>query len=720
MKKKSTIIISTILALSTLFAAGCSQGGTGGGDGLGNGNKNEQVRYTYDDAVHDYTATDLAGEYLVKGGATDFVVVYPSGDSKVSVALQEFQTLFKKATGIDIIAVNDSSDNEVLSDSNAKRISLGETTVFKNLSEDEQASLYKVEKAELGGDGVRIATKDNTIYILGGTNKGVLYGVYDFMKICFNYEFYYRNCIEIDTNVKNLPLKEFDVTDIPDAEFRRYSTSVPLYTDCWGFELEAGMTKTDAERAMDRYRLTNGNDNFMPIYRFYDDLGGQLTYGFHSICYYVWPPKNVEGDTDGKWAKGCTDRNGDPIWRSNWQSSEVGYGDETEICYTAHGNEEDYNALVDAVVDKITYSMCLPQWGDRKVFGLTTLDGSKTCRCDVCEKYKEIDGAYSGAMVRFANKVMEKIEMWKQTEEAEAAGQTNRELMCYIFAYGKHEEPPVKQNSKGEYELANEDVRCRDDVGIFLCMPTTNNTIYRLEDGSDFAKRFPYVEQWNLSAKTMYNWLYISRFQNYSTYRDDFNTSGGDYYAFLLSMGSTLLMNQSDWEAENMTSFNVMKEYMLAKLMWDCSLDMNVLAKNFFNAMYKDAADTMYEVFTAMRIQSYTIAQRDTTVYGEATDPAFYPYKSYLLPLINKFEKALSEIEYLKETDPNEYEIVRKRIETEYVGPLYLTLNHRRKELDSETILLYKTKLVDITSVMKFKLAESSTANSMYDFAIGV
>lgn len=703
MKKKSTIIISTILALSTLFAAGCSQGGTGGGDGLGGG-KNEQVRYTYDDAVHVFNATDLAGEYLVKDGATDYVIVYPDQDSKVAVALQEFQTLFKKATGIDIIAVNDSSDNAVLSDSNAKRISLGETTVFKSLSADEQAALYNIDKTELGRDGVRIATKDNTVYILGGTNKGVLYGVYDFMQICFNYEFYYRNCIQIDTGVKNLPLKDFDVIDIPDAEYRRYSTSISLYTDCWGFELENGVTKYDAERAMDRYREVN-NETYLPIYKEYGNTNGYLTWGFHSISTFVYP--------------GCTDETGKVIWRPEWDSGKSWESQGVEICYTAHGNKEAYDALVEACADKVIYTLKMDTWKDRSVFGLTHLDGGVNCRCSSCLELEANDGgAAVGAMIRFANDVMEQVEMWKQTKEAEDAGQTNREVSCYIFAYGNFEKPPVKTDSKGKTVPVNDEVVCRDDVGIFLCMPTTNKTIYRQDGNADFTERFPYVEQWKACAKTMYNWLYISRFQNYSTYRDDFNTSGGDYYAFLLSNGSQLLMNQTDWEAENMTSFNLLKEYMLSKLMWDCSLDMNELCTNFFNAMYKDAADTMFEVFTAMRVQSFTIAKNDGTLYGDALDPKHYPYKSYIEPLINKLEKALTEIEDLKITNAQEYELVRKRIETEMVGPLYLALRFCKSDMSDATYLHYKQTLIEITSVMYFKIFETSLGSSMYDFAI--
>lgn len=706
MKKKSTIIISTILALSTLLATGCQQGGTGS-DGLGGG-KNEQFRYTYADAVHDYTAPEIEGEYIVKDGATDFVVVYPAdGDNYIKTALDELQIFFKKATGIDLIAVNDSTENSVLTNSNAKRISLGETSVFKSLDETEQDEMYGPKKAQLGTDGIRIVTKDNTIYILGGGSKGVMYGVYDFLQICFNYEYYYRNCIQIDTGVKNLKMRDFNVTDIPDAANRRYTTGTVLKTDCWGFELESGLvTSTDAQRQMYRMRETNGTEEFMQIYKYYDNYNSPWSYGFHSIATFVYP--------------GCKNREGNVIWRENWKSDGGQFGGEWEICYTAHGNQEDYDALVEACADKVIYSLENSALDNKKIFGMTTLDGGMQCTCDACEALKVEDGAYSGAMVRFANKVMEKVQDWKEYND-----KADRELLCYIFAYGPHEKPPVKQNSKGEYIAANEHVICRDDVGIFLCMPTTRTTIYRQEEGEDFTTRWPYVDQWAKCAKTMYNWLYVGRFQNYSAFRDDFNTSGPDYYAYLFSKGSTYIMNQTDWMSDTMTSFNVLKDYTCSRLMWDCSLDIVTLVKNYFNAMYKDAADTMYEIFNMMRAHDHTISQVDTSVYGEATKAEYYPYHGYLLPLINKFELALTEIEDLKITNPGEYELVRKRIETEYVGPLYLTLKHYANTsplspLDTATTLLYKQKLVDITSAIGFSVSELDPANGMKDVAMAI
>ena len=89
------------------------------------------------------------------------------------------------------------------------------------------------------------------------------------------------------------------------------------------------------------------------------------------------------------------------------------------------------------------------------------------------------------------------------------------------------------------------------------------------------------------------------------------------------------------------------------------------------------------------------------------------------------YEKALSEIEVLKQTSPQEYELVRQRINTEYVAPLYLTLSfYGGKEVrpfSNEKKLEYKAKLTAIAETMHFLCYESNPIGpNMLDFARGV
>lgn len=248
-----------------------------------------------------------------------------------------------------------------------------------------------------------------------------------------------------------------------------------------------------------------------------------------------------------------------------------------------------------------------------------------------------------------------------------------------------------------------------------------------MENQSAYNERLENIKKWGAATDTLFTWFYQGRYLNYASFYDALTFCSSDFYAYALNYGSQYILNQGDWQGENITSFGILNEYLFSKMMWNCSLDTETLCKNFFKAMYKDAADTMYEIYNDVRMHSMTISQ--DSVVGESNDTnadyaRLYPYKGYIEPLIEKFEKALSEIEVLKLSAPNEYELVRKRIETEYVAPLYLALNYygnsEARPFDAATKLAYKERLQAIANAMGFKTNELSSENALKDFADGI
>lgn len=700
MKKILSAFLASLLFVSLCFTmVGC------GDNGSSNGEDNSLKRYTYEDGVHDFTAPELDGKYIVQNGSTDYVVVVPANaDSRVELAADEFKVLFKRATNIEITTIRDDSGDPVLTDENAKRISIGETSLITSMSKQEQKA-FGYDQSVLEFDGVRIITKNNTVYLLGGTIYGTLYAVYDFMQICFNYEFYYRNCIEIDTNVQNLKLRQFNVTDIPDIATRLRGNNITLHKEGWEFELNSGVVDaTDIERAMSRYRYIDTTEIYLPIY---EEVGSYtLNYGFHNAYYYVHPT-SAEG------------------WRDTWLSDAAPANNPMyqELCYTAHGSEEDLAALIEACANKIIYSLTLDQWKDRTYVGFTIMDGGFQCTCKACEDAKKQDGgSYAGAIIRCANRIMEKVKAWMKDN-----GQADRTLNMYFLAYGTTEKAPVVYDQdKKKYVPANASVICRDDVYAYLCTHNDARSIYWAE--GENKDDIDELVKWNAVTKHIFNWFYQQRYVNYSAYFDTFSMLNNDMYAYAVLNGASQVVNQGDYRGETVTGYGILNEYVFSKLMWDCTLQVEDLCKKFFKAMYKDASDTMYEIFEGERRHSMTVSQ-DITVgeynYSRPRNAALYPYKSHLLPLIEKYEKALSEIEILKQTSPSEYELVRQRINTEYVAPLYLALSfygsNEVRPYSNEIKLTYKSKLTSIAETMYFLCYENNPIGpDMLEFAKGV
>lgn len=710
MNKIFKSVLSSVLALTAAFSMACTMGGTTGDGTSGGTASGEITRHTYD-GTHIMTAPEVKeNEWLVKDGKSDYALIVPATanqDGHTKNAIAEFTYFFEKATDISLSPVTDDSESAelIVTNDSARRISIGFTSIFNAYSDAEKKSILGYDARELGPDGVRIVKVNNTVFILGGTTEGVLYAVYDFMEICFNYKFYYRNCIQIDTGVRNLKMRNFDVTDIPDTVIRPSGNNITLFTDRWEFESDSGLvTDQDVKQAKNRYRYVNVNDSFLPIFKNYNYPQEDVrTYGFHSVDYFL-PSDYVSQDGTVK-------------FRTNWRATDGGGSD--QLCFTAHGNKDDLDLMVDACVEKIIYSLTVNngQYKDRRYVGFTVMDGDKLCGCSSCKAQAAKDGgSLAGQVVRVSNRIMKKVQAWR------AQNGMNDDFYLYFFAYGSTSAAPVVLNeTTGKYQPANDEVICRDDVISLLCISGSTRSMYWAEEYLDGALKN--VDNWMLCTKNLFNWMYQMDYLYYPEYVDAISQLNGDLYAYLLNAGSQYIYNQGEWESENNTSYGILNEYLFAKMMWNTSLNMEDLIKDFFKAMYKDAADTMYEIFNRQREHSIYISAK-TNTFGFGTNranAANYPYNGFLKPIIDLFEQALDEIEELKVTSPAEYELVRKRIETEYVGPLYMALDLHSITMpyDAATRVVYKERLMNICSTMYFKIAENVPGN-MYDAVVAM
>lgn len=717
MKKLFKSITACLLATTCVFGAACGSknNGTSTGDGGGdNTTYTERERYTYE-GVHNMSAPEIEGEWLVKDGATDFVLVTPaSSDSNINTAADEFRTFFKKATDIDIQTIRDDDvENPAISNDNAKRISLGLTTFVTDMTAEEQEAILGYNAEELGRDGVRIAKHKNTVYLLGGKSEGVINAVYDFLQICFNYEFYYRNCIEIDTSVRNLKMRNFDVTDIPDTSMRSYGNPVALSTKMFDYEVESGeVTQTDVTRAITRYRVYNCNKYYLPIFRNWDSrTGDYLTYGYHSSDYFL-----NESSTAGPFHKEITEEYPEGentiIWDPKWRGD-----DGIQLCYTAHGDDVSLEKMINACAEKIIYSLTCDDgaYADREYVGLTIMDGGTNCTCSSCTELYNKDGqSYAGANIRFCNRVMEIVKEWSAEHEG-----IGKNLKLYFFAYGATEAPPVVENSKGEFVAANDEVICRDDLITLLCTSNYATSIYWPQ--STLQTRLDNISQWGIVTKNIFNWFYQMRYLGYAGYHDSITMLNSDFYAYALNYGSLYMMNQGDWEGDSITSYGVLNEYVFSKLMWNSSLKMEDLVKKFFKAMYKDASDTMYEIFQMTREHSLYVEQQGGSITAgtNLVKQKFYSYGGFLKPVLDLYDVAYADIEGLKTTSPSDYILVKNRINNELVSPLYLALalygSNTVRPFDNDTKLAYKQKLMEITDGIYYKISE--LGGNVNDFA---
>ena len=360
--------------------------------------------YVYD-GTHVYTATDT-NDYLVKNGKTDYRLVIPAESSaSLRVARTEFVDLFKQATDIQLTVV---TDDEVTSPTQGKYISLGRTKLLENAG-------ITINSEELTADGHRVVTKDDDIYLCGGADEGTVFSVYTFMRVTFNYETYFYDCMEID-HVTETSLKNYDVTDIPDFKFRAHSSDVTVY------EAEDYGENMFAWRL--RYYGKEGNRGYwwMPVHERIDDFSvGAKSASTNARRWF--PEKMYKNDDDLE--------NYHPLWFSD-------NGGE-QLCFSAHGDDEEYEKMVDTAFKKVEAHLkhYTPDLYPRyKVMTLTHMDNTNYCTCDECKRISSYYADSQAAVqVLFMNDLAERVDALLEANKDQP---WYREDFRLLFFAGSH------------------------------------------------------------------------------------------------------------------------------------------------------------------------------------------------------------------------------------------------------------------------------------------
>ncbi len=670
-KLLKTLILSMLVLAMSLSMVACNK----------NGEEAEVTpvkKVSFDDGVHEFNQTET-GKYIVKDGVSDYkLVINNSTYSLYSEAKADFNLLFKRATGITLEVVYDSSVNWT---EDAKYISLGKTKLVEQagISPDE----YSVEK--IGEEGVRILTEGNTVFLLGNT-YGVSYSVYVLFEMMFNFEYYQRECFYIDENVSNVPLMDYDVTDLPDVKFGEVSpkidrtgvNAIPNQID----SLYYGSTATEEVSLMGN-RSRNAH------------------YGYYELTCLAYPnPQATSGSDIHNILTSYLPAGGTGI-ESKWYSDSG-----TQACFTAHGDPESLERFVDHCVEVIKDSVArypTEKYPHKKYISITCSDGSTaTCMCEHCSKIANANnGASISASIIFLNKVTEKVNAWM--EENKDADFYRSDFQVYMFAYAASADAPCYYDAEtGVATPCNDYVVCQKGSAIFYV------------DGGGW---YPtYHEEKAYNRERMAGWKALTPDSDLlvwhnagntagATFYDPLGSYGSDYWEFYAAHDIDLLYLGNDHTDQSATSFMDLSYYVCKKLRWNCKLNLNDLVDEYMTANYGNAADIMWGLYNSLKLHWYTVMDRleadpnskvhNSYIYTKAN----WPYQLNIY-WYNECEKAIDAVSDVKLVDPELYEMIVYRIKKEEIAPLYNIINLHAsstpRELNDEQIAMYKSKLYDI------------------------
>ena len=580
---------------------------------------------------------------LVEDGETNYEIVLPKkATNREEKAAAELNLFLKRATGVKLNIVTDNEVGEL--NTSAEYIYLGETKQTTDAVDD-----YSEET--LTSQGYIIKQIDKAIFLVGGSDFGTLFSVYEFLGRTIDWD-----CIAVDeiiyTETDTVKIENIDVVDVPDIEYRVVG-NYQAYND---------------DELANRFRFIRAHsDGFMYV-------NGRL---YHNSLSYL-PPEQYNNANNPA--------NYHPKW---YMTENVTTFKGLQLCYTAHGDAAEYEKMQQTALDALKKAIKANPKISNVQF--TMEDNSNWCTCTACAAVKQKYGADSAVVILFLNDLREKLDLWMTAEKIK------REINLVFFAYLNCMDAPVKTGMGGIYSLID-GLKCADGVYVFYA-PIYANYYTSLGDTKNVYGNFQYISnkkyyedirKWSMISDQLYFWYYSTNFRyyfipfcNFGAMQDNFRIAKENNVKYLFNEG------QHYNETPNPTGFTYLKDYLESKLMWDVEADAKQLTEKFFTNYFGAAAEPMrkyYDQLNAHADSTLKYRQKqsthDLTCYDRICEAKYWP-KDKLKAWLGYIDEAYAAIESVKALDQERYEILKNRILKESIAIRFLYLDlHSNTDAD--------------------------------------
>lgn len=571
-------------------------------------------------------------DYLFENSTSEYSVVIPQGASAtIEKAAAEFIKYFAEGSGVKIEKIYDSAN--FAHNAYQTYFSFGNTSLFKSAS---------VGEVTLKTNGYRLYTKDGNVYIIGGSDKGVLQGVYGFLNDLFGLEFYSEDCYEIK-RLNEALRPDYDSIFNPSVDLRA-QTGIVLGTE------EKFTSYSDHIQANDYIWAY-----LMPIIDAADET--KRDYGHNGFCYL--PPALYKETNPSFYSSNST-----------WKNNSYG-GVDAQLCYTAHGNETEYALMVKLCAERIENS--LKEYAENKTYNAVMLgmeDNYCTCTCQACSSVIANYGSISATAIKFLDDVASQVESWMAQSENAAY---KRDLQYMFFAYNtflktptvmptvKNKIVPFVALSEMNYAVAANDTTKRETkIGSI----SNADILGWMKRWGEFA---------TANGGAAWAWSYGNFYRDYFSFYNSYDFYK-DYFKYLEEYGYGLSYVQQQSRQRNAyTAFYSLNQYVTSKLATDSSLDIDTLVDNYLNATYKAAAPAMKEYFDNWK----TIFNQKMSAYSLGYDGkigANFTYNDISLDLLDVLDKAYAAIAEYETSDAELYATLKRRIDLEWLCPAKIAL----------------------------------------------
>ncbi len=610
-------IFKNILNLSLLFLVSCSSGGE---------RKEEIVAYDefgypllLEGTLHDVNVKYGSRQFVKSDGTTDYQIIYDASQSGAGEAASCIVSNVFNATGAMMESINVNDFEDSISRSN-KYIIVGSSDLFEDTGKE------MPDYDTLGVAGYYISSYGNNVFVMAHRIGGYQRAALSFLKHTVGYDMIVEDTVIYERDGSIMP--DFEITERPDFDWAHPTNNMTSAT---------------------KYGL-----GYSTLYSYIvptPENPKAAAKTVHNVFNYLDPDIHcVASDPD----------NYHPEWFSD--SGE-------QLCYTAHGDEESLELMVDKAFETVKKSIA--HESNSNILNFTDNDVGNSCQCDACQKSIAQDGGISGATIRFVNRLDDKLQAYLK-EEAETKHSEKRTIHLQFFAYLSSLQPPT---------VSVEDdpsLKLNPDVYVLIAPLHANYTKTFYDDvNKTYADN---IKEWRKYASHITAWLYETDYHHY-IYPYNTYSSMMVNYRFVKSQGASNIYNEGQRYNLNVTCFGKLKEYLDSKAHFDVNASYTEYTNKFFANYFQDAASIMREYYEEL-IGWETYLESKPEVYGlgggvyqEIGDKAEYWPKQMLVNWLSKMDEAYKAIEKYETTDSSLYKTLKKHILIETMFPRFALCN---------------------------------------------
>jgi hypothetical protein len=219
---------------------------------------------------------------------------------------------------------------------------------------------------------------------------------------------------------------------------------------------------------------------------------------------------------------------------------------------------------------------------DRHIISVSQNDSQTHCFCDECKAIDEYEGSPSGTIIRFMNKLAERF--------------PDKEFSTLAYLYSVS--PPRH-------------VKPLPNVNIMLCDIDCNREVSLTENSSGqvFVKA---MEGWAAISNNIFVWDYGINFDNYISPFPNLHILQPNIKLFHKNNAT---MHFSQINSVRGGDFSELRAYLVAKLMWNASADLNFHMQTFLNEYYGEPAASYLYQYIKLREEALVESKKSLWIY---------------------------------------------------------------------------------------------------------